>query len=162
MAKQKKKESDKKADLLVCRNPKARKLYEIEEKLEAGLVLVGSEVKSLRNRRGDLEGSYAGFHGDELFLYKMHIAPYEQATAFGHEPTRVRKLLLHRRELEKLHTRLTIRGYTLVPLSVYFKNGHAKVELGLGKGRAKRDKREEIKRDLDKKEARQVMQKHRR
>lgn len=161
MAKASKKSGDKTTNLLVCRNPKARKLYEIEDTLEAGLVLAGSEVKSLRNRRGDLEGAYAGFHGDELFLYKMHIAPYEQATAFGHEPTRVRKLLLHRRELEKLNGRLTIRGYTLVPLSVYFKNGYAKVELGLGKGRAKRDKRQEIKRDLDKKEARQAMQKNR-
>ena len=122
-------------ELLVCRNPKATKMYEIEERIEAGLVLLGSEVKSLRARRADLEGAYGSIQNGEVFLHKMHIAPYEHAGAFGHEPKRSRKLLMNRHEIERWEGRLTTRGYTIVPLSVYFKNGYAKVELGLGKGR---------------------------
>src|SRR5262245_56444575 len=127
----KKKAAKAQGELLVCSNPKATKRYEIEERLEAGMILMGSEVKSLRARRADLEGSYAALERGEIYLHQMHIAPYEQAAAFGHEPKRTRKLLLHRREIEKLEGRLTMRGYTLVPTRVYFKNGRAKIELGL-------------------------------
>ncbi len=148
-------------EILVCRNPKATKAYEIEERLEAGMVLTGSEVKSLRARRADLEGAYAAIERGELVLHKMHIAPYEHAGAFGHEPKRSRKLLVNKRELERWEGRLTTRGYTIVPLSVYFKKGWAKVELGLGKGRKVTDKREDLKREADLREARAAMGKGR-
>ncbi len=145
-------------ELLVCRNPKAAKQYEIEERIEAGMVLKGSEVKSLRARKGDLEGAYAQIHQNEIWLQKMHIAPYEQGGPhFNHEPKRSRKLLLHRREIERVRGRLTAKGYTLVPLQVYFKGGHAKVQLGLAKGRKVKDNREEIKRAQDLREAREAM-----
>ncbi|GAB5541610.1 MAG: SsrA-binding protein SmpB [Sandaracinaceae bacterium] len=150
-----KKKKDVPGELLVCRNPKATKTYVIEERLEAGMVLTGSEVKSLRQRRADLDGSYALFDHGEVFLHKMHIAPYEQAGPFfQHEPRRVRKLLLKRSQIEKWEGRLTTRGYTVVPLAVYFKGGYAKVELGLGKGRKVGDKREDIKEKQDLREAR--------
>ncbi len=145
-------------DLLVCRNPKAAKRYEIEERLEAGIVLYGTEVKSLRNRRANLEAAFCRIDADELFLYGMHIAPYEQGGHAGHETQRRRKLLVHRREIEKLRGRLSNRGMALVPLQVYFKNGVAKVQLGLGRGRKKGDERESIRRQEDLKEARAAMQ----
>ena len=144
-------------ELLVCSQPKAHQRYDIEERIEAGMVLVGSEVKSLRARNADLEGSYASLSNDELWLHKMHIAPYEQAAAFPHETKRPRKLLLKAREIEKLRGRLTQRGYTLVPLKVYFKNGYAKVQLGLGKGKRTIDRREDLKKKADMREARQAV-----
>jgi SsrA-binding protein len=145
-------------DLLVCRNPKAAQRYDIDERLEAGLVLYGTEVKSLRARRANLEAAFCRIDGDELFLYGMHIAQYEQGGHAGHETQRRRKLLVHRREIEKLRGRLTTRGMALVPLQVYFKNGVAKVQLGLGRGKKKGDERESIKRQEDLKEARTAMQ----
>ncbi len=145
-------------ELLVCRNPMAAKRYDIEERLEAGMVLFGTEVKSLRARRANLEGAYCRIDADELFLYSMHIAPYEQGGHAGHLPQRRRKLLVHKREIEKLRGRLTMRGYALVPLQVYFKNGVAKVQLGLGRGKKKGDERESIRRQEDLKEARTAMQ----
>lgn len=145
-------------ELLVCRNAKATKRFDIEDRLEAGVVLVGSEVKSLRQRRGDLEGSYASIDGSELWLHGMHIPPYAQAGPhFAHEPKRSRKLLVHRHQIERLRGKLAVRGYTLVPLRVYFKNGRAKVELGLGKGKRLHDRREDIKREQDLKEAREAV-----
>ena len=147
-------------ELLVCRNPKAAKRYDIEERYEAGLVLHGSEVKSMRARRANLEGAYARLDGGELFLYGMHVAPYEQAGHAGHVPLRRRKLLMHRHELQRLQGRLTTKGNTLIPLQVYFKNGVAKVQLGLGRGKKKGDDREEIRRQEDLKEARAAMQRH--
>lgn len=146
-------------EVLVARNARATQRYEVEETYEAGLVLTGSEVKSFRLRRVDLEGAYAAFEGEELYLHKMHVAAYEKAAGpfFGHEPKRSRKLLMNARELEKLRGRLTLQGYTLIPLRVYFKNGWAKVELGLAKGRKKGDDREAIRKELDVKEAREAM-----
>ena len=145
-------------DLLVCRNPKAAKRYDIDERLEAGMVLYGTEVKSLRARRANLEAAFCRIDNDELFLYGMHIAPYEQGGHAGHDTQRRRKLLVHRREIEKLRGRLTNRGVALVPLQVYFKNGVAKVQLGLGRGKKKGDDRESIRRQEDLKEARAAMQ----
>lgn len=145
-------------DLLVCRNPKAAQRYEIDERLEAGMVLYGTEVKSLRARRANLEAAFCRIDNDELFLYGMHIAQYEQGGHAGHETQRRRKLLVHRREIEKLRGRLTTRGMALVPLQVYFKNGVAKVQLGLGRGKKKGDERESNKRQEDLKEARAAMQ----
>jgi len=144
-------------ELLVCRNPKAAKRYDIDERLEAGMVLYGTEVKSLRARRGNLEAAYCRVDADELFLYGMHIAPYEQGGHAGHETQRRRKLLVHKREIENLRGRLTIRGYALVPLQVYFKNGVAKVQLGLGRGKKKGDERDAIRKQEDLKEARAAM-----
>ncbi len=149
-------------EFLVCRNPKAAKRLEIVERIEAGLMLKGSEVKSLRNRRGDLDGAYASIEGNELWLHKMHIAPYEQAGYSGHEERRRRKLLVHRREIEKLRGKLATKGFTLIPLQVYFKNGVAKVELGLGRGKKVGDDREAMKRDLALKEARAAVNRGRR
>ncbi len=148
-------------DFVVCTNVKALRGYDIEDRLEVGIVLTGSEVKSLRARHADLEGAYAIVEGSELFLHKMHIAPYLQASVFRHEPTRTRKLLAHRQEILRLVGRLAQRGYALVPLRVYFKNRRAKIELGLGKGRRKGDNRESIKRDLDLREARAAMSRRR-
>ena len=147
---------------LVCRNPKAERNFDVEERLEAGLVLTGSEVKSLRAKHADLEGAYASIEGGELWLCHMHIGPYKQAGHFGHENKRKRKLLAHKREIEKLAGRISMRGYALVPAKVYFKNGRAKAELVLGKGRKVHDDREEIKRELDRKEARDAMARNRR
>jgi SsrA-binding protein len=144
-------------EFLVCRNPMAAKRYDIEERLEAGMVLYGTEVKSLRARRGNLEAAYCRIDADELFLYGMHIAPYEQGGHAGHETQRRRKLLVHTREIEKLRGRLTMRGYALVPLQVYFKNGVAKVQLGLGRGKKKGDERDAIRKQEDLKEARAAM-----
>jgi SsrA-binding protein len=121
------------------------------------MVLTGSEVKSLRARRADIEAAYATIDKAELFLHNMHIAPYEQAGVFGHEPKRPRKLLAHRAEILKLLGKLAHRGYTLVPLRVYFKQGRAKVELALGKGKKRVDRREDIKRDIDLREARDAI-----
>jgi len=149
-------------ELLVCSQPKAHQRYDIEERIEAGMALMGSEVKSMRDRRADLEGAYATMKAGELWLHKMHVAPYEQAGPFGHEPKRPRKLLLKQHELKRIHGRLTTKGYTLVPLRVYFKGGWAKVELGLGKGKKTVDRREDLKRKTDMREARAAMNKGRR
>ena len=116
--------------------------YTIGERFEAGLVLIGSEVKSLRDNRAHLRDAYAGFVGDELWLIGAHISPYGPASQFGHDPTRNRKLLMHRRELERLHGKVQEKGLTLVPLRLYWSKGRAKAELGLGKGKKFHDKRE--------------------
>lgn len=149
-------------ELLVCRNPKAERNFDVEERLEAGLVLTGSEVKSLRSKHADLEGAYATIEQGELWLVHMHIGPYKQAGHFGHEEKRRRKLLAHKREIERLAGKISTRGYALVPAKVYFKNGRAKAELVLGKGRKTHDERESIKRELDLKEARAAMSRGRR
>lgn len=130
----------------IATNRRARFDYEILETIEAGIVLAGSEVKSLRNGRADLKDSYAAVKDGEMWLYALRISPYEFAPEGGHDPERDRKLLLHRVEIEKIGSKLAERGLTLVPMKLYFKNGKAKVELGLGKGKAKYDKRETLKR----------------
>ena len=125
-------------------NRKALRDYEIEEKLEAGIVLVGSEIKSIREGRASLREAYADVDGGEVWLHDMNISPYVQAAHFGHEPTRARKLLLHKDEIKRLTGRITERGYTLVPVRLYIKDGKAKVELGLARGKRQYDKRREI------------------
>ncbi len=142
---------------LICRNAKATFRYEIEERLEAGLVLTGSEVKVLRLGRADLEGAYASFEGNEVFLHKMHIPGYEKATAFGHEPRRGRKLLLSRTQIDKWRSKVAAKGYTVVPIRVYFKDGWVKAEIGLAKGKKDGDDREKIRREVDVKEAKRAM-----
>ena len=125
-------------------NRRAFHEYAIGERYEAGLSLVGSEVKSLRAGRAQLQDAYARFFGDELFLVGAHIAPYAPSGQFGHAPTRDRKLLLHRRELDKLTSKIQEKGLTLIPLRLYWEKGRAKCELGLGRGKKLHDKRASI------------------
>lgn len=130
---------------VVADNRKARHDYDIEEIFEAGIVLTGSEIKSVRAGRINLRGSYARVYQDEVFLYEAHISPYEQSgTYFNHEPTRPRKLLLHRREIKRIDGLIRQKGLTLVPTKVYFKGRRAKVELGVARGKKHYDKREDI------------------
>lgn len=143
-------------------NRKAFRDFEVEEKFEAGIVLTGSEIKSIREGRVNLRDSYATIEGGEAFVYNMNISPYMQASYFGHEPTRTRKLLLHKDEIKRLIGKINERGYTLVPLRLYLKSGLAKVELGLARGRRKYDKRREIaQRDAEREMARAVLRKSR-
>lgn len=137
---------------LICRNRKAYFEYTIDDLYEAGLVLMGTEVKSLRMGKANIGDAYARFRDGDLYLLNANISPYPHAAGENHEPTRPRKLLLHRRELKRLFGKLTERGYTLIPLKVYFKNEHAKVELGLAKGKKKVDKRETIRRREEQRE----------
>ena len=129
----------------VAQNRKARHNYIIEDTLEAGLALVGTEVKSLREGKASLGDAFAQVNEGELYLMNAHIAPYQFAREGGHEPERSRKLLLHRREIKKFAGKATEKGYTLVPLKMYFKRGRAKVLLGLCRGRQVHDKREKMK-----------------
>jgi SsrA-binding protein len=129
---------------LVCENRKARHDYELKDTLEAGLVLLGSEVKSLREGRGNLKDSYCRVKDGEAFLFGMHISPYPPALD-NHEPERTRKLLLHGREISKLAGKLHEKGLTLIPLKIYFKDGRAKAELALAKGKRTHDRREDVK-----------------
>ena len=146
---------------IICRNKKAFFDYAIDGIYEAGLVLTGSEVKSLRSGKANIEDGYARFRGGELFLYNSHISPYSHATVESHDPTRPRKLLLHRYELRRLLGKLQERGYTLIPLKLYFKAEHAKVELGLARGKKKADKRETIRRRESERELERVRKKQR-
>jgi len=130
---------------VVARNRRARHDYELIEKVEAGLVLTGTEVKSLRNGKANLEDAYAEVSDGELWLNGCDIPEYLQANRMNHAPKRSRKLLLHRREIDKLAARAVEKGFTLVPLSIYFKSGIAKVELCVARGRKTYDKREAIK-----------------
>ncbi len=143
----------------VCKNRKARFNYDILDDLECGIALLGSEVKSIRDGKVSLEESYARVRGGELWLIGANINEYPQANLMNHEPTRPRKLLLHKRELHKFAERAEQQGFTLVPLDVYFKNGRVKVRVGLAKGRKTHDKREKLKKDSDRKDIRLAMMK---
>ncbi|QEH33029.1 SsrA-binding protein [Aquisphaera giovannonii] len=139
---------------VVARNRKAKHEYDLLEKLEAGIVLTGTEVKSLRNGKANLEDAYAEVDREEVWLHGCDIPEYLQANRMNHVPKRKRKLLLHRREIDKLGARTSEKGLTIIPLSIYFKKGMAKVELFIAKGRKTYDKREAIKkqdakRDID-------------
>jgi len=129
---------------LIASNRRARYDYAFEDVFEAGLVLTGSEVKSLRAKRANLNDGHALMRGGELWLHGVHIPEYSPATWTNHEPRRVRKLLIHRGQLQRLIGRLSEKGLTIVPISLYFKNGYAKVELGLGRGKQRHDKRRAI------------------
>jgi SsrA-binding protein len=139
---------------VVARNRRARFEFDLLEKTEAGIVLTGTEVKSLRNGKASLEESYAGIEQGEAWLYGSDIPEYVQANRMNHKPKRPRKLLLHRREIDKLKAKAAERGLTIVPLRIYFKKGIAKVEIAIAKGRKLYDKREALKkqdakRDMD-------------
>ncbi|MDK1031879.1 MAG: SsrA-binding protein SmpB [Planctomycetia bacterium] len=139
------------------RNKKARFDFDILEVVEGGLTLVGSEVKSLRDGKANIDEAFARVREGEVWLYNMHIGPYSQAGARGHDTRRTRKLLLHRRQIDVLMGKTQAKGMTLVPLSVYFKRGWAKVELGVAKGKREFDKRETIKTREHKREMARAM-----
>jgi SsrA-binding protein len=142
---------------IVAKNRRARHEYEILETWEAGLVLLGTEVKALREGRVNLGDAYAEVRDGEAWIVKMHIGPYAQANRENHEPFRRRKLLLNRRELRRIRPKLEEKGLTLVPLRLYFKHGLAKVEIGLGRGKKLYDKREaKAKRDVERRIAKEV------
>ncbi len=138
-------ERPKSEDRDIAVNRRARHDFLIEETIEAGLVLLGSEIKALRQGKANLKDSYGRIEGDEVWLWNAHISPYGPASQFGHEPTRARKLLLHRAEIERLHGKVKERGLALIPLRLYFKKGRAKLELALARGKKQHDKRESIK-----------------
>jgi SsrA-binding protein len=119
--------------------------YHVDDRFEAGIALVGSEVKSLRDGRANLSDAYARFIGNELYLIGAHVSPYGPASLFGHEPKRDRKLLMHRRELDRIAGKVNEKGLTLVPLRLYWKGGRAKVEIALARGKRQYDKRQAIK-----------------
>ena len=129
---------------LITNNKKAYHDYFIEEKYEAGLVLHGTEVKSLRMGKCSIKEAFIRIESGEVFIYGMHISPYEKGNIFNRDPLRVRKLLMHKDEIRNLEQQIKIKGYTLVPLEVYFKHGRVKVEIGLAKGKKLYDKREDM------------------
>jgi SsrA-binding protein len=139
---------------LIAQNKKARHEYFIVDEYEAGIVLLGTEVKSLRSGKANLTDSYARIEKGEVFVHQMHISPYPYAYYGNHEPLRRRKLLLHNREIKKLYSKVNEKGHSLIPLKIYFKDGLVKVSIALAKGKRLYDKRETIKqregqRDLD-------------
>jgi SsrA-binding protein len=140
----------------IATNRRARHEYEIEQTFEAGISLVGSEVKTLRSGKASLQDAYGVVNRGEVWVYGVHIPEYPQASLLNHEPTRARKLLLHKKEIGKLAAKTQQQGYTLVPLKLYFKGNKVKVELALARGRRKWDKREAI----AKREAAREMAKH--
>ena len=135
---------------LIAQNKKARHDYSIIDTMEAGMVLQGTEIKSIRNSRINLKDGFVRIRNGEAFLYNVHISPYEQGNIFNHDPLRTRKLLLHKKQISRLETETKNTGVTIVPLKVYIRDGYAKVLIGLAKGKKSYDKREDLKRkDVD-------------
>ncbi|UOR11751.1 SsrA-binding protein SmpB [Halobacillus amylolyticus] len=130
----------------IAQNKKAGHDFFIEETYEAGIVLQGTEIKSIRASRVNLKDSFARIRNGEVYLHNLHISPYEQGNIYNHDPTRSRKLLLHRKQINQLIGQTQQKGFSLVPLKIYIKNGVAKVLIGLGRGKKKYDKREDLKR----------------
>ena len=133
------------AEKSICQNKMARLNYFIDETYEAGIVLQGTEVKALRDGRANIKESYAMLREGEMFLYDLHISPYSHGNRENHNPLRVRKLLLHKREIRRLYGKSQEKGLSLVPLRMYFSNGKIKVEIGVGRGKKLYDKREDMK-----------------
>jgi len=130
---------------LIAKNPVARHDYEIIDTFETGIVLTGTEIKSIRQGKVNLKDSYASIHNGEVFVHSMHISPYEHGNIFNKDPLRDRKLLLNKQEIRKLIGLINQKGYTLVPISIYFQGSFVKLELGIGKGKKLYDKREDLK-----------------
>ena len=145
------------SEKIICNNKKAFHDFFIEEKLEAGMVLTGPEVKSLRMGKANLNDSFALVRNGEAFLNNLHISPYDFGNRENHDPDRMRKLLLHKNEITRLFSKIREQGYSLVPLRLYFKNGMVKVEMGLAKGKKLYDKREDLKKKDQKREMAQVL-----
>ncbi|MCD6487335.1 MAG: SsrA-binding protein SmpB [Syntrophobacterales bacterium] len=148
---------NKTSEKIICQNKLARRNYFIDDTYEAGIVLAGTEVKALREGRGNMKDSYAQVKNGEVFVYDMHISPYSHGNRSNHISLRVRKLLLHKREIKKLYGKSNERGLTLIPLKMYFKNGKVKLEIGVGKGKKLYDKREDIRRRDDMRDAQRDM-----
>lgn len=146
----------KKQDKIIAKNPTAYHNYEIVEKIEAGIVLYGTEIKSIRTGKVNLKDSYASIEkSGEVYVYNMHISPYENGNIYNKDPLRPKKLLLNRQEINKLVGMTTLKGYTLVPIEIYFKNNFIKMQLGVGRGKKLYDKREDLKKkESDRKIAR--------
>lgn len=141
---------------VIAKNPTARHNYTIEDTIETGIVLTGTEIKSIRKGKVNLKDSYAGIKNGELYIYNLHISPYEFGNIYNKDPLRDRKLLITRAQINKLFGMIKQKGYSLVPISLYFKGNFVKVELGIGKGKKLYDKR----RDIAKKDAERRMLQH--
>jgi len=146
---------------IVAQNRKAFHDYSIEETVEAGIVLAGTEVKSLREGNANLKDSYVLVKGSEVFLLNCHISPYTHGNIMNHDPVRTRKLLLHKKEIERLQGKAAQKGYSLIPLKIYFKDSRAKVEVGLARGKKQYEKRETIKKRDAEREIERAMKSHR-
>ncbi len=142
---------------VVCKNPDAFRDYEIVEKYEAGMVLMGSEVKSLRNGTASIKEAYVKIENGEAFLVNSHIADYKAASFLNHKPNRKRKLLLKKHEIERIEGKITLKGFTVVPIQIYFKEGIAKIEIGVGRGRQKEDKRDRIRAKEEKRRLERIL-----
>ncbi|MHB1652383.1 MAG: SsrA-binding protein SmpB [Desulfitobacteriaceae bacterium] len=129
---------------IIAENRKAFHDYFVEEQLEAGIILTGTEIKSIRNGRVNLKDSYARIQNGEIWLYQMHVSPYEQGNRFNHDPLRPRKLLIHRSEITKLFSKVQLQSLTLIPLKIYLKRGLAKVDLAVCRGKKTYDKRQDV------------------
>jgi SsrA-binding protein len=140
-------------------NRRASHEYHIDAKLECGIALLGSEVKSLRDGKAQIGDAFARVDGGQLMLHNAHIDPYGPATRYNHEPKRERRLLAHRREIRKLEQAMTTKGVTLIPLAFYFKDGRAKVEIGVARGKQQHDKRDSIRKKEQDRELRRIMSK---
>ena len=147
---------------LIAKNPTAYHNYSIEDKMEAGIVLFGTEIKSIRAGKVNLKDSYANIKNGEVYIYGMHISPYEHGNIFNKNPLRDRKLLLNKREINRLIGLTKQKGYTLIPISIYFKGNFVKLELGIGKGKKLYDKRQDIaKKDAERRINQAIKQKYR-
>lgn len=146
--------------MIEINNRKAKFDYEIEDTIEAGIALKGTEIKSIRNGNANLKDSYAIVRNGEVFLLNMFVSEYKEGNQFNHDETRTRKLLLHKREILKLHDKIRLEGFTLVPLKLYFKENHAKILLGIARGKKQYDKRESIKKRDSMREARAAMKRN--
>ncbi len=145
---------------IVATNRKAGRDFNLEDRFEAGLALLGTEIKSIRAGRVNLSDGYVQHRDGELWLVNVHIAPYDPSGRYGHEPLRPRKLLLHRREINRLISRVTERGYTIVPTRLYLKDGRAKVEIALARGKRKYDKRQDISKRDAQREIERALKEH--
>ncbi len=146
--------------MIEINNRKAKFDYEIVDTIEAGIVLKGTEIKSIRNGNANLKDSYAIVRNGEVFLLNMFVSEYKEGNQFNHDETRTRKLLLHKKEILKLHDKIRLEGFTLVPLKLYFKENHAKILLGIARGKKQYDKRESIKKRDSMREARAAMKRN--
>lgn len=146
--------------MIEINNRKAKFDYEIVDTIEAGIALKGTEIKSIRNGNANLKDSYAIVRDGEVFLLNMFVSEYKEGNQFNHDETRTRKLLLHKKEILKLHDKIRLEGFTLVPLKLYFKENHAKILLGIARGKKQYDKRESIKKRDSMREARAAMKRN--
>lgn len=146
--------------MIEINNRKAKFDYEIVDTIEAGIALKGTEIKSIRNGNANLKDSYAIVRNGEVFLLNMFVSEYKEGNQFNHDETRTRKLLLHKKEIVKLHDKIRLEGFTLVPLKLYFKENYAKILLGIARGKKQYDKRESIKKRDSMREARAAMKRN--